>query len=136
MRMRTFRITEWRDLVQRGLRCTASANQKLKVANRSMRRMAAPLEKGPFSATPFGVSKNREPRMPLGFPKLTLFKVLRAETPPANPPGPPPPPKRGPRGPPPRPPPPPAGPPPGLPLGRVILGPKPNVLVSRRFTVE
>lgn len=81
MRMRTFRITEWRDLVQRGLRCAATANQKLKVANRSMRRMAAPLEKGPFSATPFGVSKNREPRMPLGFPKLTLFKVLRAETP-------------------------------------------------------
>ena len=59
----------------------ASAIQKLKVANRSMRRLAAPFEKGPFAASPFGVSKNREPKMPLGFPKLTLLKAFRAETP-------------------------------------------------------
>ena len=55
-------------------------NQKLNVAIKSIRRLAAPLEKGPFVASPLGVSKNREPKIPLGFPKLTLLKALRAET--------------------------------------------------------
>jgi hypothetical protein len=50
------------------------------VAIKSILRLAAPLEKGPFDASPFGVSKNLEPKMPLGFPKLTLLKAFRAET--------------------------------------------------------
>lgn len=97
MHMRTYRITEWKDLVQTDtlpdpgtqrkadqfsmVKVRESAVQKLKVANRSMRRLAAPFEKGPFDASPFGVSKKCEPKMPLGFPKLTLLKALRAETP-------------------------------------------------------
>lgn len=97
MHLHSFRITEGRDpgptqtsptpgsgrsanqIAKVALPCAASAIQKLKVADRSMRRLAAPFEKGPFDASPFGVSKNLEPRMPLGSPKLTLLKALRAE---------------------------------------------------------
>src|SRR5229473_5843929 len=55
-------------------------NQKLKVSCRSIRRLAEEFEKGPDCSW-FGMSKNREPKIPLGLAKLTLLKTLRAVTP-------------------------------------------------------
>lgn len=56
------------------------ADQKLKVAIRSMRRLAEEFENDP-PCNPLGVSKNRDPRIPLGLPKFTLLKRFRAEAP-------------------------------------------------------
>ena len=86
--------------------------------------MAAPVENGP-PCSALAVSKNGEPRIPLGFARFTLLKTLRTETPKGKAVTPvrtgrhsplAPPPNSGPRGPPrlrPRPPPPPgpSGPP-------------------------
>ena len=55
-------------------------SQKLNVACKSRRRFEAPLEKGP-PCSALAVSKNGEPRIPLGFAVFTLFKTLRTETP-------------------------------------------------------
>jgi len=55
-------------------------NQKLKVAIRSMRRLAAEFEKVPLWSA-LDTSKKREPKIPLGFARFTLLKTLRAETP-------------------------------------------------------
>src|SRR5258708_1270537 len=58
----------------------AARYQKLNVACRSMRRLAAPDEKGP-ACSALAVSKNGEPRIPLGFARFTVLKTLRAEMP-------------------------------------------------------
>lgn len=54
--------------------------QKLNVAIRSILRLAEEFENGP-PCKPLGMSKNRDPKMPLGLPKFTLLKTLRAEAP-------------------------------------------------------
>jgi hypothetical protein len=55
-------------------------DQKLKVTCRSMRRFAEEFEKPPPWSW-FGMSKNREPKMPLGLAKFTLLKMLRTLVP-------------------------------------------------------
>ena len=59
---------------------TASNNQKLNVACKSMRRFAAELENGP-PCKAFETSKNGDPRIPLGFARFTLLKTFRTFTP-------------------------------------------------------
>ncbi len=54
--------------------------QKLKLTCKSILRLAAELENGPPCRL-LGVSKNREPRIPLGLPRFTLLNTLRAEAP-------------------------------------------------------
>src|SRR5580698_4215763 len=96
----------------------------------------------------FETSKNLEPRVPPGLLKLRLLNALRKLTPRVRlyrrsefddiAPGPPPP-KSGPLGPPPpRGPPPPPGPPcpPPAEVALLVLGPKPKVLVRRRFITK
>ena len=52
--------------------------QKLKVACRSMRRTATPVENGPPNR-PLYRSKKGDPRTPPGLAKFTLLNRLRAE---------------------------------------------------------
>ena len=58
----------------------AQQDQKLNVACRSSLRFAPPVENGP-PCKALAESKNGEPRIPLGFARLTLFRTLRTETP-------------------------------------------------------
>lgn len=68
-------LRDLRDLAKPGF-----IAQKLKVACRSIRRTALPVENGP-PCNPFGTLKKLDPRTPLGFAVFTLLKTLRAVTP-------------------------------------------------------
>ena len=93
MHMRISRITEWRDLVQterspasgterkatqigngRGARGRARhlQFQKLKVAKRSMRRLAVPFEKGPHRSA-FGRVEKLRPQNAAGIAEVDLI---------------------------------------------------------------
>ena len=69
------RITEERRSAER-----ISPAQKLKVACRSIRRTALPVEKGP-PCKEFGTLKKVDPSTPLGFAGFTLLNTFRTFTP-------------------------------------------------------